>query len=259
MRSKFLVLVLALSTIFIYGGCNSKQQDATKDAAQNAAQQAQTATSNAADATKDAAGKAMDTTKDAAGKAMDATKSAATKTADAVKEAVAPAPVVIPAGTTLTVRLGETVDAKTATAGQEFHGSLSRPVSIDGNEVVASGASVTGEVTDAKSLSKFKGEGRLAVRLTSIDIKGRTYPLSTSTVAQVVKGKGKRNLIIGGGGAAVGALIGGLAGGGKGAGIGALAGGGAGTAGAAYTGNKDIAFPAETALSFKLKDSITLK
>ena len=236
MRSKFLVLVFAVFTVFLYSGC-SKQQDTAKDAAQNAAQQAQNAASNAVDATKNAAGKA----------------------ADAVKESVAPAPVVIPAGTTLTVRLGERVDAKTATAGQSFTGSLSHAVSVDGNEVFPAGSAVTGEVTDAKSLSKFKGEGRLAVRLTSIDIKGKTYPLSTSTVAKVVKGKGKRNLMIGGGGAALGALIGGLAGGGKGAGIGALAGAGAGTAGAAYTGNKDVAFPAETALSFRLKDSITLK
>ena len=229
MRSKFLVLVLAVCTVLLYGGC-SKQQDA----AQNAAQ-------------------------DAATKTADAAKKEVGKAADAVKEAVAPAPVVIPAGTTLTIRLGETVNAKTATVGQSFNGSLSRAVSVDSNEVIPAGSAVTGEVTDAKSLSKLKGEGRLAVRLTSIDIKGKTYPLSTSTVAKVVKGKGKRNLMIGGGGAALGALIGGLAGGGKGAGIGALAGAGAGTAGAAYTGNKDVAFPAETALSFKLKDSITLK
>ena len=62
-----------------------------------------------------------------------------------------------------------------------------------------------------------------------------------------------------GGGAGLGALIGGLAGGGKGAAIGALAGGGAGTAGAAFTGNKDIVLPAESALSFKLDQPLTLR
>jgi hypothetical protein len=91
-----------------------------------------------------------------------------------------------------------------------------------------------------------------------VEVHGKTYNVSTSTVAQAMKGKGKRSLIVGGGGAALGAIIGGLAGGGKGAAIGALAGGGAGTAGAAYTGNKELVFPAETALSFKLKDSVTL-
>jgi hypothetical protein len=47
-----------------------------------------------------------------------------------------------------------------------------------------------------------------------------------------------------GGAAGGGALIGGLAGGGKGALIGAVLGGGAGTAGAAYTGEKEIVLPA---------------
>ena len=62
-----------------------------------------------------------------------------------------------------------------------------------------------------------------------------------------------------GGGAGVGALIGGLAGGGKGAAIGALTGGAAGTAGAAFTGKSDISLPAESALSFKLTAPVTLK
>jgi len=57
----------------------------------------------------------------------------------------------------------------------------------------------------------------------------------------------------------LGALIGGLAGGGKGAGIGALAGGGAGAGGAAFTGNKDVVLPAESALSFKLEQPIEVR
>jgi hypothetical protein len=236
MRSKLFILSFALSILLVASAC-TKQQDAAKDAAQQAAQQAQNATSNAVDATKDAA----------------------QKTTEAVKEAVAPRPTVIPAGTTLTIRLGETLSTKTAEAGKAFHGTLARAVSVDGKEVIASGSNVSGEITDAKSPGKFKGEGILTVRLTSVEIQGKSYDVSTSTVSQAVKGKGKRSLILGGGGAAVGALIGGLAGGGKGAGIGALAGGGAGTAGAAYTGNKEPTFPAETALAFKLKDSITLK
>lgn len=55
-----------------------------------------------------------------------------------------------------------------------------------------------------------------------------------------------------------GALIGGLAGGGKGALVGAALGAGAGTAGAAYTEEKEIALPAESALSFKLSEPVNL-
>jgi hypothetical protein len=64
--------------------------------------------------------------------------------------------------------------------------------------------------------------------------------------------------MIGGGGAA-GALIGGLAGGGKGAAIGAVVGAGGGTAGAGLTGNREIVFPAETHLTFKILDPVEIK
>jgi hypothetical protein len=55
-----------------------------------------------------------------------------------------------------------------------------------------------------------------------------------------------------------GAAIGGLAGGGKGAAIGALVGVTAGTIGAA-TGNRDINLPAESALSFRMVQPLTIK
>ena len=50
-----------------------------------------------------------------------------------------------------------------------------------------------------------------------------------------------------------------IGGGGKGAAIGALAGGGAGTAGAAFTGNKEITLPAESALTFKLTEAVNVR
>src|SRR5207248_4555957 len=85
------------------------------------------------------------------------------------------------------------------------------------------------------------------------------YEMQTSSVSRYLKGKGKRTAAMIGGGAGGGALIGGLAGGGKGALIGAALGAGAGTAGAAYTGNKEIVIPAESALSFKLTEPLTVK
>ena len=54
-------------------------------------------------------------------------------------------------------------------------------------------------------------------------------------------------------------IIGAIAGGGKGAAIGAGAGAGAGTAGAAFTGNRDITIAPETKLSFKLKEPLEIK
>lgn len=170
-----------------------------------------------------------------------------------------PKAIVVPAGTVLTVRLGDALSSKTSQAGQAFTATLAEPVQVDGKDVIPSGATASGTVTDAKPLGRFKGGASLAVRLTSINVNGTDHPIQTSSVARSQSGKGKRTATMVGGGAGLGALIGGLAGGGKGAAIGALAGAGAGTAGTAFTGNKDVVLPAETALSFKLDQPLELK
>jgi hypothetical protein len=165
----------------------------------------------------------------------------------------------VPAGTTLSVRLGSAVSSKTSTPGQGFTGTLANSVSIRGVRAIPAGSSVAGTITDAKSAGKFKGAASLGLTLQSITIHGTSYPVTTSVYSQQTTGKGKRTAGFIGGGAGGGALIGGLAGGGKGALIGGLVGAGAGTAGAALTGNnRDISLSPETVISFKLMNSITL-
>jgi hypothetical protein len=132
-------------------------------------------------------------------------------------------------------------------------------VQVNGAVVIPDGARATGTVVAAHPLGRFKGGAVLQLRLMSVEINGHEVPVDSSSVARSEKGKGKRSATLIGGGAGLGALIGGLAGGGKGAAIGALAGAGAGTAGTAFTGNKEIVLPAEYALSFKLLKSIDVK
>jgi len=170
-----------------------------------------------------------------------------------------PPPLVIPAGTTLSVRLGSPLSSKTSNAGEGFNGTLTNSVSVRGVRAIPAGSAVSGTVIDAKSAGKFKGAASLGVALQSITVHGRTYNISTNTYMQQTTGKGKRSAGFIGGGAGGGALIGGLAGGGKGALIGGLVGAGAGTAGAALTGNnRDISLSPETVISFKLANSLTL-
>jgi hypothetical protein len=168
-------------------------------------------------------------------------------------------PVTVPSGAALTVRLREAVGSKISRPGQGFSATLAHPVQVDGRDVIPAGAEVSGIVVDAAPLGRFKGGARLQLRLTSIRVEGRELPVKTSSIVRTEKGKGKRTAVLAGGGAALGALIGGLAGGGKGAAIGALAGGGGGTAGAAFTGNKEIELPAESALSFRLEQPLQLR
>jgi hypothetical protein len=56
----------------------------------------------------------------------------------------------------------------------------------------------------------------------------------------------------------MGMLIGGVATGGVGLLVGGLAGGGAGALGAAFTGNRDLSIPAESVVSFRLQNELTL-
>lgn len=177
----------------------------------------------------------------------------------AAKKEPARQPITIPEGTQITVRLGETLSSKSSTAGQGFSATVAEPVLVDGKAVIEQGAAARGTVVDAKAMGHFKGGALLEVRLSSVTINGKETSVETGMVARSLAGKGKRSAVVIGGGAGAGALIGALAGGGKGAAIGAAAGAGAGTAGAAFTGNKEIVLPSETALSFKLKQAVEVR
>jgi outer membrane lipoprotein SlyB len=155
--------------------------------------------------------------------------------------------------------LNEVIDSKQNKPGDTFKGSVAQPLIVHGETLIPKGSEVSGTVVDAVAPGKFKGEGRLSIKLTDIAIRGVTYPITTAVVSNTLHGKGKRSAGMIGGGAGGGALIGGLAGGGKGAAIGALVGGAAGTAGATLTGNQQLAFTAESALTFKLQQPLTLK
>ncbi len=169
-----------------------------------------------------------------------------------------PPPIVIPAGTVIHVSLVTPVGSKTSQTGQPFDASLAESIVVGGKAIVAKGAPASGQVTEAHAAGRFKGGATLNLVLTSLAIQGEPRTIQTELVTAESKGKGKRSAGMVGGGGAGGALIGGLAGGGKGAAIGALAGVGAGAAGAAFTGNRDINLPSETALTFELQNSITV-
>jgi hypothetical protein len=167
-----------------------------------------------------------------------------------------PATIDLPAGTQLRVRLDDDLGSKISNPGDSFSATVADDVVVNGQTVIARGSRADGTVIDAKPLGHFKGGAFLAVRLDRVHTQWGSYPVETSSIDRAEKGKGKRSTVLIGGGAGLGALIGGLAGGGKGAAIGALAGSGAGTAGSAFTGNHQIVLPAETLLTFRLENPV---
>ncbi len=169
-----------------------------------------------------------------------------------------PAPLVLPAGTTLPVILATSISSYKNKAGDEFAGNLAAPVVVNGEVAVPKGAKITGTIVDAKKQGKFKGEALLTIRLTSVNVGGKDYLISTHTWSDTEKGKGKRTAAVTGGSTGAGALIGGLAGGGKGAGIGAAIGLVGGLAASGGTGGENVNLPAETKINFRLAKSLTI-
>jgi len=170
----------------------------------------------------------------------------------------AAAPVVLPVGTELTARLVDSLSSKDSNAGDTFQATLDKPVVVDGTTVIPKGADVSGKVTNAVPSGRLKQRAELWVTLTEVKVGGKTYEISTSTTGQKEGSKATRDVVFIGGGAGAGAAIGGIAGGGKGAAIGAALGAAAGTAGAVATGKKDIAFPSETVLRFRLEKELSI-
>jgi hypothetical protein len=186
---------------------------------------------------------------------------AGSQTATAPPRPVEPPPpsvITLPSGTQLRIRLDQELSSGTSQSGESFPATVADDVMVNGKVVIPRGARAEGTVVDAKSLGRFKGGALLQVRLDRVHTRWGTYPVETGTIDRAEQGKGKRSAGFIGGGAGLGALIGGLAGGGKGAAIGALAGGGAGTAGGAFTGNKQIVLPAETLLTFRMEHSVRI-
>jgi hypothetical protein len=245
MHTRLVRLTLGLCLSVFLAGCSSKPSEPT------ASTDSGGSTASSGGSTASSGSSTGSAAEPSAGSGMSNAKPAA--------KAETPKPTIVPAGTVLTVRLGQTLGSKVSTSGQTFSATLAQPVEVDGRVAIPAGATASGTVVEAKALGRFKGEASLQLKLTSITVNGSVHAISTSSVVRTEKGKGKRTAVLAGGGAAVGALIGGLAGGGKGAAIGALAGGGAGTGGAAFTGNKDIVLPAESAMSFKLEESLEVK
>lgn len=160
-----------------------------------------------------------------------------------------------PSGTRVVVRTNETLSAGRNQVGDGFSGVLEEPIVTRGETLYPRGTRVSGTVVAAKGRGRFKGEGAIGIEIASIG----SVRVHTSEYEKESKGKGKRTGALIGGGTGLGALIGGLAGGGKGALIGGLAGAGAGTAGAAYTGNKDVVIPSESVITFSLLDPLTVR
>lgn len=164
----------------------------------------------------------------------------------------------VPAGTKVTIRLGQSLSSAVNEAGDEFKATLDDPIVADGRTLAPAGTEVTGLVKHAQESGKVKGKAEMTLALDSIRIDGKDYPLAVHPLTLRASGNEGKDAATIAGSAAVGAVIGAITGGGKGAAIGAAAGGGAGTGYVLLTKGKEIELSRETPVRFTLQDAAEL-
>jgi hypothetical protein len=170
-----------------------------------------------------------------------------------------PKTVTIPSGTLLAVRVDQRLASDTAQTGDSFRATLDQPLVVDGAVIAERGARVEGRVAESDNGGRVRGRAALVLELVRLNTSdGQRVRLATESFTRAAERSTKKDAAKVGIGAGLGAAIGAIAGGGKGAAIGAAAGGAAGT-GAVLTSRGDAAeIPAETRMTFRLSEPITI-
>lgn len=161
----------------------------------------------------------------------------------------------VPAGTRLKIWTTTSLSTSSTRAGEAFEATLAEPLAIEGKTIAERGTAVRGVVADSNPGGRVKGVARIAVRLTDLEV-GTGTEVRTNVVTFYAPRTRKRDAMMIGIGSGVGATIGAIAGGGAGAAIGAGVGGGAGTAGVLATRGKPAVIPAESLLTFTLREPL---
>lgn len=168
-------------------------------------------------------------------------------------------PITVPAGTTILVRMIDSVDSETNQVGDRFRASLEEDLVVDGVVVVPKGTDVYGRLAEAKEAGRIAGKSELKLELTDILIGQQLQPIITGEYEVAGESRGQQTAKRVGGAAAVGAIVGAVVGGGKGAAIGAGVGAGAGTAIQVLTKGQQVRVPSETLLEFRIEQAFTVR
>lgn len=167
-------------------------------------------------------------------------------------------PVVVPAGTLVSVRINQAMDSRNTQPGMTFDGVVMGDVLAGGSVAIPRGAAVQGHVVDTHPGGDLRGRGGLALELTEVYLEGHPYPLATEPWTH--QGYDKTGQTVGSaiGLGAIGATIGAIAGGGPGAALGAGIGGAAGITMSAASRQGEATVPSEAIVSFRLSQQAAL-
>jgi len=166
--------------------------------------------------------------------------------------------VMVPAGTRITIRLQQGISTGRNNAGDTFPATLDGPLTVNGKTLAPAGTRVEGILTNVIDSGRVEGRASLTMILRRMTVNDEEYTLSTEPLTLVARSTKKKDAVVIGGGAALGAAIGAIAGGGKGAAIGAGVGGGSGTGYVLATKGEPVAYGPEARFTFTLSDPLEL-
>jgi hypothetical protein len=179
----------------------------------------------------------------------------------------------VPSGERIRARMEGTISSKTARAGDTFQASVTEPVySSNGVLVIPSGSKVIGRVDSAIAAQKGGKPGTIDVSFTSVRLPNGTTRRINGSLTDLTSDDAKSNeegvasgdrmkhrkIIFIGGGAGGGALLGAAIGGGKGALIGGLLGAGGGFLGEKFTKGENAEVRSGTEFGVILNQAVSL-
>ena len=143
--------------------------------------------------------------------ALTITGSSGANATPAVASTPPPKAVALPVGTRLLVKILEPIDTRNNKAGSRFSASLEGKLMAGGQEIVAAGSKVYGQVVTAKRGGIGARPPVLELKLIEISINGELRPIVTNLLSGVGEGGGAGGKVL------KGAAVGGLASGSSGA------------------------------------------
>ncbi len=169
------------------------------------------------------------------------------------------APLVLPAGTWISIRVNQPLSSDRNLPGDSFTATLAQPIIADGIVVARRGQTLAGRVAEAVKGGRVKGTSRLGVEITELSlVDGQQVPVRAQLVQSSAGTSKGRDAGAIGTTTGVGAAIGAVAGGGFGAGMGAIAGAGAAAIGVLVTRGHATEIYPEEMITFRTLAPITI-
>ena len=165
----------------------------------------------------------------------------------------------VPGSTELVVVLDDSVQTNRNQVGDSFSGHIARSVEVTGKTAIPEGSKADLVITKLVKSGTLKTPPEIAFTLRDITMQdGKRYSVATSEIYEKGRSHTGREVGMIGGGAAAGAIIGGIVGKGKGAVIGGVAGAAGGTGLAAATGRQNLVYAPGHSVTFTLMQPLTV-